>query len=161
MFIGSTLQIDLKGHSSTAVWKCRSQRAPGLVSHVDNGAHRDMDAELLCRSSTEMRTPFFRDLALAGAEGAGMSRLRAQRCRHPQAARRPGIATAVAAAISAYGTDRLATAGLGRVRREDSALARSGIVGSWPADQDGMCRVALSDHAGMIRLALLHPRCGP
>ena len=49
---------------------------PGLVSHVDNGAHSDMDAELLCRSADTLR-PFLRDLALAGAEGAGMSRLRA------------------------------------------------------------------------------------
>jgi triphosphoribosyl-dephospho-CoA synthase len=49
---------------------------PGLVSHVDNGAHSDMDAELLCRSADTL-TPFFRDLAIAGAEGAGMTRLRA------------------------------------------------------------------------------------
>ncbi|MDA9392550.1 triphosphoribosyl-dephospho-CoA synthase [Bradyrhizobium sp. CCBAU 45394] len=49
---------------------------PGLVSHVDNGAHSDMDAGLLCRSADTLR-PFLRDLALAGAEGAGMSRLRA------------------------------------------------------------------------------------
>ncbi|WP_409189818.1 triphosphoribosyl-dephospho-CoA synthase MdcB [Bradyrhizobium sp. RDM4] len=49
---------------------------PGLVSHIDDGAHRDMDAELLCRSADTL-TPFFCDLAAAGAEGAGMSRLRA------------------------------------------------------------------------------------
>jgi triphosphoribosyl-dephospho-CoA synthase len=49
---------------------------PGLVSHVDNGAHHDMDAELLCRSADTI-APFFRDLAIAGAEGAGMERLRA------------------------------------------------------------------------------------
>jgi triphosphoribosyl-dephospho-CoA synthase len=49
---------------------------PGLVSHVDNGAHSDMDAALLCRSADTL-TPFFRDLAVAGAEGAGMNRLRA------------------------------------------------------------------------------------
>ncbi|MCP3471573.1 triphosphoribosyl-dephospho-CoA synthase MdcB [Bradyrhizobium sp. CCGUVB1N3] len=49
---------------------------PGLVSHVDNGAHGDMDAELLCRSADTL-TSFFRDLAIAGAEGAGMNRLRA------------------------------------------------------------------------------------
>lgn len=49
---------------------------PGLVSHVDNGAHRDMDAGLLCLSA-ETLMPFFRDLAAAGSEGAGMNRLRA------------------------------------------------------------------------------------
>ncbi|MGY8637020.1 triphosphoribosyl-dephospho-CoA synthase MdcB [Bradyrhizobium sp. 14AA] len=49
---------------------------PGLVSHVDNGAHRDMDAALLCRSA-ETLMPFFGELAAAGAEGAGMNRLRA------------------------------------------------------------------------------------
>ena len=49
---------------------------PGLVSHVDNGAHGDMDAELLCRSADSL-TPFFRDLAIAGAAGGGMNRLRA------------------------------------------------------------------------------------
>ncbi|WP_316228101.1 triphosphoribosyl-dephospho-CoA synthase MdcB [Bradyrhizobium sp. SZCCHNR3015] len=49
---------------------------PGLVSHVDNGAHHDMHAELLRRSANTLR-PFFRNLAAAGAEGAGMGRLRA------------------------------------------------------------------------------------
>ncbi|NYG47943.1 triphosphoribosyl-dephospho-CoA synthase [Bradyrhizobium sp. IAR9] len=49
---------------------------PGLVSHVDNGAHRDMDAALLCLSA-ETLMPFFSELAAAGAEGAGMNRLRA------------------------------------------------------------------------------------
>ncbi|MEH2476713.1 triphosphoribosyl-dephospho-CoA synthase [Nitrobacteraceae bacterium AZCC 2146] len=49
---------------------------PGLVSHVDNGSHGDMSAELLCRSADTLR-PFFRDLAVAGAAGAGMNRLRA------------------------------------------------------------------------------------
>ncbi|MCJ9736441.1 triphosphoribosyl-dephospho-CoA synthase, partial [Bradyrhizobium sp. PRIMUS42] len=49
---------------------------PGLVSHVDNGAHRDMDATLLCLSA-ETLMPFFGELAAAGAEGASMNRLRA------------------------------------------------------------------------------------
>ncbi|SFP75782.1 triphosphoribosyl-dephospho-CoA synthase [Bradyrhizobium sp. Ghvi] len=49
---------------------------PGLVSHVDNGAHRDMDAALLYRSATTLM-PFFTELAAAGSEGAGMNRLRA------------------------------------------------------------------------------------
>jgi triphosphoribosyl-dephospho-CoA synthase len=49
---------------------------PGLVSHVDNGAHRDMNAALLNRSSESLR-PYFAELAAAGAGGAGMERLRA------------------------------------------------------------------------------------
>jgi triphosphoribosyl-dephospho-CoA synthase len=49
---------------------------PGLVSHVDRGAHGDMDAELL-RRSARVLAPFFAELAAAGAAGAEMDRLRA------------------------------------------------------------------------------------
>ncbi|HSZ52994.1 MAG TPA: triphosphoribosyl-dephospho-CoA synthase MdcB [Caulobacteraceae bacterium] len=49
---------------------------PGLVSHVDPGAHRDMDAALLI-SSAETLEAYFADLAGAGAAGASMGRLRA------------------------------------------------------------------------------------
>lgn len=49
---------------------------PGLVSDVDNGSHTDMDAALFRRSAAAIR-PFYRDLAAAGAENAGMSTLRA------------------------------------------------------------------------------------
>jgi triphosphoribosyl-dephospho-CoA synthase len=49
---------------------------PGLVSHVDNGSHADMDAAMLRRSARVLR-PFFAALAAAGAEGASMGRLRA------------------------------------------------------------------------------------
>jgi triphosphoribosyl-dephospho-CoA synthase len=48
---------------------------PGLVSHVDCGAHDDMDANTL-RRSIEAITPYFETLAQAGAEGAAMGRLR-------------------------------------------------------------------------------------
>jgi triphosphoribosyl-dephospho-CoA synthase len=48
---------------------------PGLVSHVDSGAHRDMDADLLRRSARVLQ-PFFAELAAAGAAGAEMNRLR-------------------------------------------------------------------------------------
>ncbi|MFK4530591.1 triphosphoribosyl-dephospho-CoA synthase [Bradyrhizobium japonicum] len=76
---------------------------PGLVSHVDNGAHRDMDAGLLCRSADTL-APFFHDLAAAGAEGAGMDRLRAI-----------GVAAerAMLAATSGVNTHRGAIFGLG------------------------------------------------
>jgi triphosphoribosyl-dephospho-CoA synthase len=49
---------------------------PGLVSHVDSGAHRDMDYALLTLSA-ETLAPYFDDLAEAGAAGAAMERLRA------------------------------------------------------------------------------------
>ena len=48
---------------------------PGLVSHVDCGAHDDMDANTL-RLSIEAITPYFVALAQAGAQGAAMGRLR-------------------------------------------------------------------------------------
>jgi triphosphoribosyl-dephospho-CoA synthase len=48
---------------------------PGLVSHVDCGAHHDMDANTL-RRSIEAITPYFEALAQAGAQGAAMGRLR-------------------------------------------------------------------------------------
>ncbi|MBR0723889.1 triphosphoribosyl-dephospho-CoA synthase MdcB [Bradyrhizobium manausense] len=76
---------------------------PGLVSHVDNGAHRDMDAALLRRSADTL-APFFSELAAAGAEGAGMGRLRAI-----------GVAAerAMLAATSGVNTHRGAIFGLG------------------------------------------------
>jgi len=49
---------------------------PGLVSHVDTGSHHDMDAAMLRRSAEVLR-PFFAELALAGSDREGMSRLRA------------------------------------------------------------------------------------
>lgn len=49
---------------------------PGLVSHKDTGAHRDMDAALLNRSAAVLEA-YFADLAEAGAAGAPMGRLRA------------------------------------------------------------------------------------
>jgi len=49
---------------------------PGLVSHMDTGAHQDMDAALLDCSATALEA-YFADLAEAGAAGAPMGRLRA------------------------------------------------------------------------------------
>lgn len=48
---------------------------PGLVSHVDNGAHKDMDAPLFHRSADSLK-PYYFELARAGAEGAQMDTLR-------------------------------------------------------------------------------------
>lgn len=57
---------------------------------------------------------------------------------------------ALHAALQAHGADHLAPAGLGRVSRDDSALATAAIIGAWPADADGMHRLALNDEAGLI-----------
>jgi len=48
---------------------------PGLVSHVDSGSHTDMDASTL-RASAVAIAPFYGHLAVAGAAGSGMNRLR-------------------------------------------------------------------------------------
>ncbi|MGJ4943875.1 triphosphoribosyl-dephospho-CoA synthase MdcB [Bradyrhizobium sp. HKCCYLS1011] len=48
---------------------------PGLVSHVDNGSHDDMDAGTFRRSAAAIK-PYFRQLADAAARGCGMGRLR-------------------------------------------------------------------------------------
>jgi triphosphoribosyl-dephospho-CoA synthase len=49
---------------------------PGLVSHVDNGSHDDMDAAML-RRSAEVLGPFFEELARAGSDHDSMASLRA------------------------------------------------------------------------------------
>ena len=48
---------------------------PGLVSHVDNGSHADMDAGTFRRSAEAIK-PYLQSLADAGARGCGMGRLR-------------------------------------------------------------------------------------
>jgi len=48
---------------------------PGLVSHIDCGSHRDMDAGTF-RSSVSAIAPYFDDMAQAGGGGCGMGCLR-------------------------------------------------------------------------------------
>jgi triphosphoribosyl-dephospho-CoA synthase len=48
---------------------------PGLVSHLDSGAHKDMDANLV-RASAHCLEPFFTQLAASGAAGATLRVLR-------------------------------------------------------------------------------------
>lgn len=48
---------------------------PGLVSHIDNGSHDDMDADTFRRSAAAIK-PYLQCLADAGAHGCGMGRLR-------------------------------------------------------------------------------------
>ncbi|RUW99547.1 triphosphoribosyl-dephospho-CoA synthase MdcB [Mesorhizobium sp. M8A.F.Ca.ET.059.01.1.1] len=64
------------GHARRAlILELETWPKPGLVSHVDSGAHNDMDAELF-RVSARTLEPFFVALAKAGAADAGMGRLR-------------------------------------------------------------------------------------
>ena len=49
---------------------------PGLVSRVDSGSHRDMDAAIMKTSAHSLR-PFFAELARAGQDGAELTHLRA------------------------------------------------------------------------------------
>jgi triphosphoribosyl-dephospho-CoA synthase len=48
---------------------------PGLVSHIDCGSHTDMDASTF-RASLVAITPFLGEMAVAGAMGHGMDKLR-------------------------------------------------------------------------------------
>ena len=48
---------------------------PGLVSHIDNGSHDDMDADTFRRSAAAIKR-YLQCLADAGARGCGMGRLR-------------------------------------------------------------------------------------
>lgn len=48
---------------------------PGLVSHIDSGSHRDMDADTF-RASVTAIAPYLQALAEAGAGNCGMGRLR-------------------------------------------------------------------------------------
>ena len=48
---------------------------PGLVSHVDNGSHDDMDADTFRKSASAIK-PYFQHLADAAVGGCSMGRLR-------------------------------------------------------------------------------------
>ncbi|MBY3537544.1 triphosphoribosyl-dephospho-CoA synthase MdcB [Rhizobium laguerreae] len=48
---------------------------PGLVSHIDCGSHNDMNSETFRKSALAIE-PYFRALAIAGAAGCRMGRLR-------------------------------------------------------------------------------------
>jgi triphosphoribosyl-dephospho-CoA synthase len=93
---------------------------PGLVSHVDTGAHRDMDAQLLYCSADTL-APFFAELAAAGARGAGMDRLR-----------EIGIAAerAMLAATEGVNTHRGAIFGLGLMAAAAGFRDANGVSGS-------------------------------
>lgn len=67
---------------------------PGLVSHVDNGSHADMDASTFLRSAAALR-PYFAELADAGARDAEMAVLRkiGMRAEHAMLAATGGVNT--------------------------------------------------------------------
>ena len=92
---------------------------PGLVSHIDAGAHRDMDAQLLYRSADTL-APFFAELAAAGAVAAGLDRLR-----------EIGIAAehAMLAATGGVNTHRGAIFGLGLLAAAAGFRDSNGVCG--------------------------------
>jgi triphosphoribosyl-dephospho-CoA synthase len=92
---------------------------PGLVSHIDAGAHRDMDAQLLYLSADTL-APFFAQLVAAGAVGAGLDRLR-----------EIGVAAerAMLAATDGVNTHRGAIFGLGLMAAAAGFRDSNGISG--------------------------------
>ena len=99
---------------------------PGLVSHVDQGSHSDMDAATFEVSAAAIE-PFFARLTEAGAAGAAMPDLRSI-----------GVAAeqAMLAATDGINTHRGAIFGLGLVCAAAGAaagLARSGQRPQWRA----------------------------
>lgn len=93
---------------------------PGLVSYVDAGAHRDMDAQLLYHSAHTL-APFFAALATAGRVAAGLDRLR-----------EIGIAAerAMLDATNGVNTHRGAIFGLGLMAAAAGFRDANGICGS-------------------------------
>ncbi|WP_208948489.1 triphosphoribosyl-dephospho-CoA synthase [Segnochrobactrum spirostomi] len=109
---------------------------PGLVSHVDRGSHRDMDAGTL-RASIDALHPFFIELAAAGGRAAGMETLRAIGLR---------AEAAMLAATGGINTHRGAIFGLGlltaaagdvAVRRADGSLLAATCLGGVVATRWG------------------------
>ena len=122
---------------------------PGLVSHIDAGAHRDMDAQLLYRSADTL-APFFAELAAAGAVAAGLDRLR-----------EIGIAAerAMLAATDGVNTHRGAIFGLGLMAAAAGFRDSNGVCGPlgrivaslWGRCLAGMPSVPESHGAGAAR----------
>ena len=73
---------------------------PGLVSHVDNGSHVDMDAGTFRRSAAAIR-PYLQRLAEAGALGCGMGGCGSSALRpNGRCSRRPRASTRIVARSS-------------------------------------------------------------
>jgi triphosphoribosyl-dephospho-CoA synthase len=93
---------------------------PGLVSPIDNGSHRDMDAAML-RAGISVLHPFFAELACAGRERAGMDQLRAIGLR---------AEAAMVQATGGVNTHRGAIFGLGLLCAAAGATARLNTDGA-------------------------------
>ena len=91
---------------------------PGLVSHVDNGSHDDMDAAMFLRSAAAI-APYFAELADAGACDAAMPTLR-----------RIGLRAEIAMlrATGGVNTHRGAIFGLGLLCAAAGAREAAGVV---------------------------------
>jgi triphosphoribosyl-dephospho-CoA synthase len=100
---------------------------PGLVSHRDNGSHRDMDAAML-QASIRVLQPFFADLAQGGHARADMSYLRAIGIK---------AETAMLAATGGVNTHRGAIFGLGLLCAAAGATARLAPDGALTAARLG------------------------
>ena len=100
-------------HLEVATWP-----KPGLVSHIDNGSHDDMDAAMFLRSAAAI-APYFAELADAGACGAAMPALR-----------RIGLRAEVAMlrATGGVNTHRGAIFGLGLLCAAAGAREAAGVV---------------------------------
>jgi triphosphoribosyl-dephospho-CoA synthase len=72
--ISNDLRIADLAHSAL-IDELETWPKPGLVSPVDSGSHRDMDADTLRRSAGAI-APFFAELVRAGAAGTPLSGLR-------------------------------------------------------------------------------------
>ena len=123
---------------------------PGLVSPVDSGSHRDMDAGTLRRSAGAI-APFFTELTRAGAAGAPLSELR-----------RIGLAAeaAMLAATGGINAHRGAIFSLGLIcaaagRSGDvdlSAEARAELVGALWGDEIARRPASPVTHGGKASL---------
>ena len=110
----------------------RTHPKPGLVSHVDNGSHTDMDAATFTASAAAIR-PFMGELASAGSRAASMDALR-----------RIGIAAeaAMMRATGGVNTHRGAIFGLGllcaaagrQATRTDAATLGEIVAATWGGD---------------------------
>ncbi|MBZ9601387.1 triphosphoribosyl-dephospho-CoA synthase MdcB [Phyllobacterium chamaecytisi] len=117
----SRLNVNSRGIASLAaqslLQELETWPKPGLVSHVDSGSHRDMDAETF-RYSASAIEPYFRSLVIAGAGARQMTHLRSI-----------GIAaeTAMLSATGGINTHRGAIFGIGLLCAAAGARA-NGVV---------------------------------
>lgn len=119
---------------------------PGLVSPIDSGSHRDMDAEILRCSAVAIR-PYFAELVEAGARGAAMGDLRAVGLRAEAAMlRATGGVNAHRGAIFSLGLICAAAGAAGP--GTDSAEERAEMVGRLWGDAIARAPTSATSHGG-------------